>query len=186
MCPRTSITCMWKKGFIGDIVPTENSTAFYYKIRSQRREECARLHDNIYSVVSRSPVSVVHLLEISHRIFFHFEKRNVVSCYMHAFCLHTIYVYMYMRHDASTIYFSKDVCRFLFILFVLFSSSLRMKNLFLSCIGLQKEENATYSLRLRLSTSLIIFLWEMYSTIINQFPSQPKWRSSFELRVINS
>lgn len=44
MRPRTSITCMWKRGFIGDFVPAEYSTGFYYdKIRSRRCDVCSRL-----------------------------------------------------------------------------------------------------------------------------------------------
>lgn len=128
MCPRTSITCMWKKGFIGDIVPTENSV-FYYEIRSRRREECARLHDNIYSVVSRSPVSAMHLLRNIAQDFLPFrETKCNVSLHARFFacmyaCLYTHTIYMRRNHDIPF-----KICRSLFALFVL-SSSLRMKYL---------------------------------------------------------
>jgi len=99
MSPRTSITCMWKRGFIGDIVPTENSTVFYYKIRSRRREERARLHDNIYSVVSRSPVSAMHLLRNIAQNFLPFRKTKCSVSLYARFCL-----YVYIRICVTTIY----------------------------------------------------------------------------------
>lgn len=82
MRPRTSITCMWKRGFIGDIVPTAKILPSFittrYVLSTMRG---ARSSAWQYLLGRQSFTCLRTCWEMSRRIFSRFEIQNVASRY---------------------------------------------------------------------------------------------------------
>lgn len=82
MCPRTSITRVRKKGFIGDPDPTDNSAVFYYKIHAERGDDERSSSARQYSLgsLARSPAFPRATRPL--RNIFRFEAHDSPSRYM--------------------------------------------------------------------------------------------------------